>query len=303
MTLFFRSRFLRIVLGILTVLFSRISHARQAVECSYPGHPESHFIVSTQSASEYMDHEYSCHLIEVQDSYSVSSEDVNQSQEKKSTHVVGKNSKLDLSYQECVDKIRTSTGPMSQEVIRCYRRVAPEVAKGRPLTPEHAKLLSLRLSSEDAVSFEEPALSRALITSPAKTSDALSSQLTEVQSCLQEREIVLRVVRSSSKEKLQMLKELKYVYHDRFAAADQPERHRLSDELNGQIASLVGMAARADLCFLGDRRSMLGQNPSPAERTRARLSVKGSGTFDYSDDILTEAVHVTEYRGLARGGK
>jgi len=294
MGLFFKNRFLRVYLGVLIVLIAKASYARQAVECSYPGHPESQFVASTQNVSEYMDHGYSCRLIEVQE--------VTQSQGRSPAYVFTANTKSGLSYQQCVEKIRASTGPMSQDVVQCYRRVAPEVLRGKPLRPEHANLLSLRLSA-DHIFFDEPASPRALVTSSSENSNVVSTQIAEVKTCLQVKENTLQAVRSSSNERLKELKDLIFAYRSKFAVADQPERERISDQLNQQIVSLIGAVAKVNRCSLGSRRSFLGQNPSTGERARARLSVKGSGKFNFIDEVLAEAQKVTEQRRIARSAE
>lgn len=199
-----------------------------------------------------------------------------------------------LSYQECVDMIRASN-LVTPKVMRCYRKVAPEVLRGLPLTPEHAKLLTSDLSSE--VTLSDDPYSRPMLTSP------YYSELERVRSCLEVRDQIISTVRSAPRNKIKQLVHLKNdFYHQKIQkkkkiVAQAIERYNdkksFDENLGSQISSIIPALVSVQKCSLGARRSRTGQIWGAGyAQMKSGSRVKGIGQFDFSDDILTEAARI-----------
>jgi|GEM_PF-3205682 len=199
-----------------------------------------------------------------------------------------------FSYQECVDMIRASN-LVTPQVMRCYRKVAPEVLQGRPLTPEHAKLLTSDFTSEVALS--EDRYSRPMFVSP------YYSQLEAVRSCLEVRDQIISTVRGSPPKKIKQLVHLKNSFHRKTRiTSDFDERKRLTGQLGSQIEAIIPALASVQKCSLDARRSSTGQiGGTGYAQMKSSARVKGIGKFDFSDDILAEAARIASKRNVVSG--
>lgn len=275
------------------LLLASSVQAQQIVKCSKPGTTDQIVKAATVTALNYMEHGYSCQLVELEtpvvQQAVIKSETSRESREAPMTTVSRNNFQRDLSYRECVETLRSNQPVITAEMMRCYRRVAPEVTRGQPLTPEHAALLSVQIPLASLMS-EEKAPSRAMVLESA------SSKSEPVESCLKLREAAYRALNEASDKQLLKFVRAGEKVNKRLQNVDEVERTRLTDWLNGQIVSLIGISAKVQKCSLGARRSSLGQNQTPAERTRTRLSIKGSGSFNFTNEVFAMAVKVKSGR-------
>lgn len=199
------------------------------------------------------------------------------------------------SYRACLDLLKVEKkGPMSAAEIRCFQMIAPETRRGQPLTPAHVELLKQNTSmtiteseSPRGMFLESP------FQPPVRTE--------EIPSCLKLREAAFLKLENSSEEGLRKFTEYARKNRKRSLRADQVERDRLNNNLNEYIYNMFNVVAKVQNCTLGARRSSLGQSQSSSERTRSRLAVKGSGTFDFGQELVAKAVEIAAEKKMQAG--
>lgn len=191
------------------------------------------------------------------------------------------------SYGECLELLKVDKkGPMSPAEIQCYQMIAPETRRGKPLSAAHVELLKQQVS---------------MITTQSEPPKSMLLESPEDRSCLKLRAAAFKTLEESSEEKLRNFAEFARKNNKKSLRADQVERDRLSDNLNEYIYNMFSVTAKTHHCSLGARRSSLGQNQSSAERTRSRLTVKGSGTFNFAQEMVAKAVKVAAEKKFETG--
>lgn len=194
-----------------------------------------------------------------------------------------------LTDQQCIEKIKRTEAIVTPEVMRCYRRIAPEILSGKPLTPEHARLFTADFNSSTYAEAES--FSRRMYFRPF-------SEIENLRSCLEVKTDVLSAVRKASKGKIKKLVKLKNQYFIRARRAPTlEEKRRILRDLSGQVELILPSVASVQKCSLGRRSSKVGQMAEVSVRTRSTSPMKMVGEYDFTNDILSEAAQTARHRG------
>lgn len=268
--IFMYSKLAILIVTIQTLLNSYRSFSSEIWQCSYPDYPQEVFSTGREDAERYLSEGYSCHI--------------HQEMEEIGRGHSGILATYSL-YQRCIELIQSADGIMSPEVVRCSHLVAPELKKGQPLTSENAEKLKSIIPAH-------------WIDLETRLSDSYRSgaSLSEVPSCIKVREEMFKVLQGLSDGDLNSLKSLGYNARLGIRNLSPSE----DDALKKQIFDLTGLVTKVERCSLGMSRRSLGQTSSLSTKARSTSSIKSTGSYDFTADLLVEAQRVSQGRsGIA----
>lgn len=201
-------------------------------------------------------------------------------------------SKNKLTKEECLIMLQVSEHAMTPDEIACTSRFAPEIKKGRELTPSHADAMTAVVSLIDYDRIKG-------------WSDGLQESIQpSVISCQDAREAVLNVIRKSPDYTIRELVEIKHRYHSKQFSNknDQEEywqlqRKQWNIDRSNEINKAIPLVNHVQQCVLGMPKVVqVGQMMGSTPKMRSERAVKGLGQYDFSDEILNEAVNITSRR-------